>query len=107
MAFFSIDDLRSRNIAEGVEIKAFSGEKMMAVFFSMEPGAVMAEHSHPHEQMGVVLEGELELTIGGERRVVRKGDGYYVPSGVSHGGRVFDSPVRVADFFAPPREDYR
>jgi quercetin dioxygenase-like cupin family protein len=107
MGFFAISDLKSRTLAEGVQIKVLSGERMMVVFFDMEPGAVMAEHAHPHEQMGIVLEGEVELVINGEKKTVRKGDAYHVPSGVLHGGTVLTSPVRVLDVFAPPREDYR
>lgn len=107
MGFFSISDLKSRSLAQGVEMKAFSGEKMMVVFFYMEPCAVMAEHSHPHEQMGIVLEGEVELVINGERKFVRKGDAYHIPSGVPHGGKVSGSPARVLDIFVPPREDYK
>ena len=37
----------------------------------MEPGSVIEEHSHPHEQVGHVISGEIEITIGGELRLLR------------------------------------
>ena len=106
MAFYNLERMESRNLAQGVEIKVLSGEKMMMVFFYVEPGGLIPEHAHPNEQMGMVLEGEIELLIGGERRIVRQGDVYHVPSGVPHTAKVSGGPVRVLDVFAPPREDY-
>ncbi len=107
MGFFDLNDLKSRELAQGVEMKALSGEKMMMVFFSLEPGAVIPEHSHPHEQMGIVLEGEVELVIDGEKRVVQEGYIYHIPPGISHCGNACAAPARVLDVFAPPREDYK
>lgn len=107
MGFFTIKDMKSRKLAQGVEMKVLSGEKMMMVFFHMEPGAVIPEHTHPHEQMGTVLEGEIELLINGEKRIARQGDAYHIPSGVLHSGNAHGSPTRVLDVFVPPREDYQ
>jgi quercetin dioxygenase-like cupin family protein len=107
MAFFDVSEIKSRRLAPGVEIKVVPGEKMMMVFFFVEPGGIIPEHSHPHEQMGIVLEGEVQLSINGEKRIAREGDAYHVPSGVLHSGSVSGSRVRVLDVFVPPREDYR
>jgi len=107
MGFFTIKDLKSRILAQGVEMKTLSGERVMMAFFRLEPGAVVPEHSHPHEQMGLVLEGEFELVISGEKRVVRKGDVYHVPPEVRHSGTASRSPAQVLDVFVPPREDYK
>jgi len=107
MAFFDVSDMKSRKLAPGVEIKVVSGEKMMMVFFYIESGGIIPEHAHPHEQMGTVLEGEVELFINGEKRIAREGDVYHIPSGVVHSGNVFSSAARVLDVFVPPREDYK
>ena len=107
MGFFTIKDIKSRKLAQGVEMKVLSGEKMMVVFFHLEPGGAMSEHAHPHEQMGIVLEGEVEMVINGEKRIVRQGDAYHIPPGVLHGGSAYGSPARVLDVFVPPREDYQ
>ena len=57
-------------------------------------GAEVPEHSHPHEQMGMGLEGVFELTIDGESRLVRQGDSYCIPGGVKHSARSLDAPAR-------------
>ncbi len=52
-------------------------------------------------QWGIVVDGAIELTIGGETRVYGKGDAYHIPAGVVHSAR-FLSHCRVIDFFADP-----
>ena len=63
-------------------------------------------HSHPHEQLGHVLEGELELTIAGEPHVLARGDAFQIPGGVEHAARS-ERGCLVMDVFQPVREDYR
>ena len=79
---------------------------MMMVFYSIDAEGVIPMHSHPHEQMGMVIEGSIELEIDGERRSVSPGDAYHVRSNVLHGGKAGDGPVRVVEVFSPPREDF-
>ena len=74
------------------------GETRQAVFFEIPPGAEVPEHSHG-AQWGVVLDGEIELTIGGETRVYRKGDAYEIPAGAVHGARC-PAGARVLALFA-------
>ncbi len=42
-------------------------------------------HQHPHAQVTYVESGVFEMTIGDEKKIIRKGDGYYVPPNVLHG----------------------
>jgi len=105
MNFFVIDHIEPKRPADGVEIRIIPGEKMTMVFFRVEPGVNVPEHAHPHEQMGTVLSGTLELVIGGEKQVVRKGGAYHVPSGVAHSGQCLESTVELIEVFTPPRDD--
>lgn len=68
------------------------------VFFRAEPSAKVPAHAHDYTQWGVVLEGRMELTVGGEARVYETGDDYVIPPGVEHAARFLTS-VRVLDFF--------
>jgi len=67
------------------------------VFLDIDPIGVVAPHSHG-EQWGIVVEGAMELTIGGVTRRCGPGDSYHIPAGVEHGAR-FLSRVRVIDMF--------
>jgi quercetin dioxygenase-like cupin family protein len=57
--------------------------------------------------MGIMLEGEFEMTIGGETRLLKKGDMYLVPANTTHGGVTHAEGALILDAFSPPREAYR
>jgi quercetin dioxygenase-like cupin family protein len=83
------------------------GEQMMMVLNATLPGHEVATHSHPHEQIGMVYSGKARLTIGGEERLVEKGDFYCIPSGVPHSDVCLgDEPFVMLDVFYPSREDF-
>jgi quercetin dioxygenase-like cupin family protein len=56
--------------------------------------------------MGILLEGQLEFTIGGVTRLLGPGDIWRIPGGVLHSVRTLDRPARALDVFHPIREDY-
>ena len=70
------------------------------VFFDIDPIGEIPPHSHG-EQWGVVVEGEMELTIGGEKHSLGPGDSYHIPAGTVHSAKLL-SHLRVIDVFADP-----
>ena len=72
----------------------------------MEPGAVVAEHSHPNEQLGVVVEGSVSITAEGETREMVVGDAYVVPKDLAHRGVAGSNGVVLVETFVPIREEY-
>jgi quercetin dioxygenase-like cupin family protein len=105
--FFAQSDGARHQLFPGVEAHVVWGSRLMLSVVYLQPHAQVDEHSHPHEQMGMVLEGRAEFTIGGETRVLGPGDMYLMPSGVRHKVIAFDAPVRAIDVFNPPREEYK
>ncbi len=73
------------------------GDNHQIVFFEIESSAQVSEHSH-NAQWGIVVEGEMELTIEGKTRVYRKGDDYFIPAQAKHSAK-FLTKCRVIDFF--------
>lgn len=90
----------------GIEMRVVAGERLMAVWVRIEPNTVMPMHHHEHEQIGVLLEGELAMTIGDETRVLHSGDSYVIPPDVEHGAETHAAGCLVLDMFAPVRADY-
>jgi quercetin dioxygenase-like cupin family protein len=82
------------------------GATMMLCEVTFQAGVKVPVHSHPHEQVGYVVRGRLEMIIDGERTEVGPGDSYYAPGDVPHGANALEASV-VVDIFNPPREDYR
>src|SRR5262249_18240649 len=92
-------------IFPGVELRANAGTNMMLSVVRLEPESIVQDHSHPHEQMGILLEGRVEFTVGGVTRLLGPGDMWRIPSHVVHRVRALESAVAV-DVFHPVREDY-
>ncbi len=107
MGFIDINAIDEKQLREGIKSRIISGEKIMMAFMEVAPGLNDPGHSHPHEQCGIVLEGELEMTIGDDVKLIRKGDTYFIPGGQPHGARTKDKPCKVLDIFSPPREEYK
>jgi quercetin dioxygenase-like cupin family protein len=91
----------------GVEIRTTSGDQLMLSVVTLETGSVVPEHSHPHEQMGMMISGTLEFTIGGVTRIVEPGDIWRIPGNVPHKVRTLEGPAVALDVFHPIRDDYR
>jgi quercetin dioxygenase-like cupin family protein len=93
-------------IFPGVEICTTAGTNLMLSVVRLEPDSVVLDHAHPHEQMGLLLEGRLEFTVGGITRLLGPGDIWRIPGGVVHRVRALDQPAVALDVFHPIREDY-
>jgi quercetin dioxygenase-like cupin family protein len=107
MSFFTVDDLPATEMLPGVMRRAVYLDNVMMTFFHFEPGKVVPEHDHPHEQITYVVQGAMEFTLGGEKHVLRAGDGVCCPPNVSHGAIVLDEPTVALDAWYPPREEYK
>jgi quercetin dioxygenase-like cupin family protein len=107
MGFIELDSIRKKQLREGIRSRIVSGNNLMMAFMNVEARFTDPGHSHPHEQCGIILEGELEMTIGDDRRTLKKDDVYFIPGGQIHGIKTFDKPCLALDVFSPPREEYR
>lgn len=104
--FYDIATLPGFVPAPGVQMNALTGARMMVNWVRLEPNGTVPDHSHPHEQIGFVLEGEIVMTIGDETRTVGPGNAYIVPGGVRHAGIGGPEGCLVVDVFSPVRDDY-
>jgi quercetin dioxygenase-like cupin family protein len=105
--FPTAEECSRHTIFAGVHIRTCAAEKMMMSLVDIEPHAVVEEHCHPHEQVGMVLQGRALFVIGGEEKTLGAGDQYRIPSGVRHKVIGLEGPCRALDIFCPVREDYR
>jgi quercetin dioxygenase-like cupin family protein len=101
------EECSRHTIFPGVTIQTCAADKMMLSVVDLAPHAVVEEHAHPHEQVGMVLEGRAVFWIGGEEKTLGPGDLYRIPGQVRHRVVALDAPVRALDIFYPVREEYR
>lgn len=106
MLLYHPKDLELKEIVPGFKVRFVHSESMTFAHWTIEAGATLPAHAHPHEQVVNMIEGEFELTVDGEARVIQPGDVVVVPSNASHSGRAV-TDCRIIDVFYPVREDYR
>ncbi len=92
---------------DGAERRVLSyGGNMMLVEFTFDAGAESWLHSHPHEQVGYVVSGEIDFNMEGHAPVrLRAGGSYYVPPDVKHNITTY-APTVLVDVFTPLRQDF-
>ena len=94
------------DLGKGVTRKILAlGGAMMAVEFTFEKDAVGTPHSHPHEQIGYVVKGRFQATVGDDSTIIEVGDSYHVPSNIVHGVVALEDGI-LLDVFTPQREDF-
>ncbi|MFW5861617.1 MAG: cupin domain-containing protein [Spirochaetota bacterium] len=104
--FAQFKEMKGISPIEGVTVKSVHLDKLMTTWMEFTEGAELPEHSHPHEQITIVVEGIIELTVEGTSRVLEKGGVAVVPSGVIHSARIIEGPAVAIDGWSPVREDY-
>jgi len=102
-----MDEYPKYEIAEGVIFCPVFGHNLSLNFVTFPPHSGFPSHVHPEEQMSIVREGEMEITVGDIARRVTPGDVIIFPPGVPHSGRTLDQLCRLIDIFSPPREGLR
>jgi len=107
MIFYDSNDRQPKEIVPGINARTFWGDKMTLALVTLEPHAVLPPHTHPHEQAGYVLEGEIEFTISGQTKMCRAGDVYIISGNAEHSVLVGDLPTRLFESFVPVREDFK
>jgi quercetin dioxygenase-like cupin family protein len=104
--FISFDGRRAFELAAGVAGKPLFGDAAMLNLIEFEPGSVVPLHSHPHEQLGIVLRGMQALVVEGVAHELGPLEGYVLPGGVEHSAYCGPDGALVLDVFCPVREDY-
>ena len=105
--FEPLRNIRPHVLNKGITARAVEGERMTLAVVDLDPDIVMPEHHHENEQLGFIIAGSLTMWIGGEKRDLKPGDTYAVPSHVPHHVAVGPDGCTVVDAFAPVRADWR
>ena len=95
-----------RTVIGGFHGRVVHSDTMTFVLWQIDAGAVLPEHSHIHEQVVHLYEGEFEMTVEGVTRRMSGGSVLAIPANAKHHGRAI-TDCRVMDAFYPLRDDYR
>ena len=105
--FVHLDEVRAFELITGVTGRPLFGADAMVNLIRFEPGATVPLHSHPHEQLGIVLEGMQALEVDGVAHELWPLEAYVLPGGVEHSAYCGPEGALVLDVFTPVREDYQ
>ena len=105
MQTYKWDTVAVERLSEKISRRMIVGAREMLVRWEFRKGAVAARHSHPHEQIVVMVEGKLRLGVGDAETIMGNKDIVVIPPGVPHEAEALEDTV-VIDIFSPPREDF-
>jgi quercetin dioxygenase-like cupin family protein len=88
----------------GVRRRAFDSQGATVTQYDFDPGAKFPLHSHPQEQITLIAEGEVGLTVAGELKQLAPGDWSVIPGGVDHGITAGAAGARFVAIIVPRRE---
>jgi quercetin dioxygenase-like cupin family protein len=94
------------DVAKGIKRQMVVGENVMVCRFTFAPFVVTDVHTHPHEQMTLVIRGKVRFTIDGLTVIAAPGDVLHFPPHNEHGATMLDEEVVLIDIFSPIREEF-
>ena len=106
MKHVELNNVAPREIMPGFHGRLVHSDNMTFVYWTIDAGASLPEHSHMHEQVVNVITGEFELTVDGETQHLKSNQVACIPSNASHSGKAI-TECYILDVFYPVREDYR
>jgi quercetin dioxygenase-like cupin family protein len=106
-AFDHLDAMSPIGIWTGVLARALDGERCSLTVVELEPNSLVPEHSHPNEQLGLVVSGSVSFRVADEERQLAQGGTWRIPPDTPHEVHVGPEGAVVIDVFSPPREDWR
>ena len=102
----NILDITAKVLAEGIEGRYVHGENLSFGLVHLKKGSAVKLHHHPHEQITYIVDGEMEMEIGGKKLMLTKGNYFVIPSNVPHSA-LAHTECSVIDVFSPVREEYK
>jgi quercetin dioxygenase-like cupin family protein len=105
-AYEKLERIAPLPVWHGIAARMVSGERLTLAVVELDPGAVVAEHAHENEQLGLLLQGSMSFRIGDEPRDLGPGDTWAIPANTRHEAVAGPEGAVAIDVFAPPRHDW-
>ena len=106
MELIHLNEVKEKEIMPGMKARFIHSDNMTFAYWDIDAGALLPEHSHTHEQVVNMIEGEIKLTVDGEAKMLGPGTIVIVPPNAVHAVEV-TTDSRILDVFYPVREDFR
>ena len=108
-----MDDLRDIDTVPALDVwgdtvqaRVVAGANASLSLVELAPGAVVPEHRHAHEQLGMCIEGSITFTVDGVTRDLGPGGTWRIRSDRPHGAVAGPDGAVVVDIFSPVRAEW-
>ena len=105
-AFEDLEAIAPQRIWEGILARSVNGQRITMAVVELDPGAVVPDHHHENEQLGIVLQGALTFRVGEETRELGPGGTWRILSETPHEVEAGPDGAVVIDVFTPVRSDW-
>ena len=102
----SIKNIKPKELVTGINGYYAHGVSMTLGYVELKAGSNIPMHQHVHEQITYIIEGELDMVIGGHHCLLTAGMYHVIPSNTPHSA-IAKTNCKVIDAFSPVREDYK
>lgn len=99
-------DIPPIQVFDGIRARRVEGDLITLAIVELDPGAVVPEHRHAHEQNGMVITGQMTFRVGADERVLGPGGTWRILGGVVHTATAGPEGAVVVDVFSPIRSDW-
>jgi quercetin dioxygenase-like cupin family protein len=97
MGFWDLRTLKLDEFRPGIWSKLESGSNLTMAFMEIAPNKEGVAHNHPFDQCGIIVEGEIEMFVGEEKRLLRPMETYFIPAGIEHNWKTMSLPGKILD----------
>ncbi len=97
MAFWDLKTLELDEFRPGIRSKLESGTNLTMAFMEIAPNKEGNAHDHPFDQCGIVIEGEIEMSVGEEKKLVTPMETYFIPAGIKHNWKTMSLSAKILD----------
>ena len=97
MNFWDLKLLKLDEFRPGIMSKVESGKNLTMAVMEIAPNKEGSAHDHPFDQCGIVIEGEIEMSVGEEKKLLKPMETYFIPAGLKHNWKTNSSSVKILD----------
>ena len=97
MSFWDLKTLKLDEFRPGIWSKLESGENLTMAVMEIAPNKEGHAHDHPFDQCGIVIEGEIEMSVGEEEKLLKPMESYFIPAGIIHNWKTTASSAKILD----------
>jgi quercetin dioxygenase-like cupin family protein len=106
ISFYDWSQVPSQEVSPRVRRKAIAGAGLMLLRVEIEPGGCVEMHTHPNEQFGTILQGQVRFCLEGGECVLGTGEVYHIPPDLGHEVEALGNETAVIlDVFHPVRKE--